>query len=86
MEEDKLKLYIINKMYVNYLRKFDTKIQNIEYNSKLKPYIGILITINLIIMSQYLLRKKALQYERRHWFYKNKKWGEFDGSSKSNKC
>lgn len=46
MKENKLKWYIADKKYVNYLRKFDEKVENIDYNSKLKPYIGILITIN----------------------------------------
>ncbi len=46
MKKDKLKWYIADKEYVNYLRKFDNKVENIDYNEKLKPYIGILITIN----------------------------------------
>lgn len=46
MEKNKLKWYIANKEYVNYLRQFDEKVENIDYNTKLKPYIGILITIN----------------------------------------
>lgn len=46
MKENKLKWYIADKEYVNYLRQFDDKVENIEYNTKLKPYIGILITIN----------------------------------------
>jgi protein AbiQ len=46
MKENKLKWYIADKEYVNYLRQFDKKVENIDYNTKLKPYIGILITIN----------------------------------------
>lgn len=46
MKENKLKWYIADKEYVNYLRKFDEKVENIDYSTKLKPYIGILITIN----------------------------------------
>lgn len=46
MKKEKLRWYIADKEYVNYLRKFDKKVENIEYNSKLKPYIGILININ----------------------------------------
>lgn len=46
MKENKLKWYVADKEYVNYLRQFDEKVENIEYNAKLKPYIGILITIN----------------------------------------
>ena len=46
MKENKLKWYIANKEYVNYLKKFDSKVENINYDKKLKPYIGILITTN----------------------------------------
>lgn len=46
MKKEKLRWYIADKEYVNYLRKFDKKVENIEYNEKLKPYIGILININ----------------------------------------
>ena len=46
MNNNKLKWYVVNKKYVNYLRKFDDKVENIEYDTKLKPYLGILITIN----------------------------------------
>lgn len=46
MINNKLKWYIIDKEYVNYLRKFDEKVENIDYNFKLKPYIGTLININ----------------------------------------
>ena len=46
MKENKLKWYIVNKEYINYLRGFDNKVENINYSERLKPYIGILITIN----------------------------------------
>ena len=46
MKENKLKWNIEDKEYVEYLRKFDEKVEIIDYNKKLKPYIGILITIN----------------------------------------
>lgn len=42
----KLKWYIVNKEYVSYLQKFDAKVENADYEAKLKPYIGILIEIN----------------------------------------
>ncbi len=48
MEGKKLKWYIVDKDYVNYLRKYDNKVENIDYTDKLKPYIGILVTINEI--------------------------------------
>lgn len=46
MKENKLKWYVADKEYINYLKKFDNKVENIDYNTKLKPYIGILIFIN----------------------------------------
>ena len=46
--DNKLKWYVVNKEYVSYLKKFDDKVENINYSEKLKPYIGILITINEI--------------------------------------
>ena len=48
MKENKLKWYIVNKEYINYLRGFDNKVENINYSERLKPYIGILITINTV--------------------------------------
>lgn len=48
MERKKLKWYIVDKDYINYLRKYDNKVENIDYANKLKPYIGILVTINEI--------------------------------------
>lgn len=41
----KLKWYVVDKEYVNYLRKFDSKVENIDYKDNLKPYIGIIIKI-----------------------------------------
>lgn len=41
-----LKWYIVDKEYVRYLRKADNRVQYSEYNDKLKPYIGIIITIH----------------------------------------
>jgi len=45
-ENNKLKWYVANKEYITYLKKFDDKVENIDYDTKLKSYIGILITIN----------------------------------------
>lgn len=42
----KLKWHIVDREYVNYLRKYDDKVENIDYGSKLKPYIGIVINVN----------------------------------------
>ena len=44
--KDKLKWYVVEKEYVSYLKKFDNKVANIEYNDRFKPYLGIIITIN----------------------------------------
>lgn len=46
MEQEKLKWYVVDKEYVNYLRKYDNKVENIDYSEKMKPYIGILLEIN----------------------------------------
>ena len=46
--DNKLKWYVVDKEYVSYLKKFDDKVENINYTERLKPYIGILITINEI--------------------------------------
>lgn len=46
--DNKLKWYVVDKEYVSYLKKFDNKVENINYTERLKPYIGILITINEI--------------------------------------
>lgn len=43
---EKLKWYIVDKEYVKYLKQFDNKVEDINYNERLKPYIGILIEIN----------------------------------------
>lgn len=41
-----LNWYIIKKEYIEYLKLFDNKVQNIDYNDKLKPYVGIVLDIN----------------------------------------
>ena len=46
MKKEKFKWYIANSKYVNYLRKYDNMVENINYVSKLKPYIGIILFIN----------------------------------------
>ncbi|MCI9063581.1 MAG: type III toxin-antitoxin system ToxN/AbiQ family toxin [Clostridia bacterium] len=46
MKNNKLKWYIANKDYVKYLKEYDNKVEDIDYGSKLKPYIGIIIEIN----------------------------------------
>lgn len=44
--KEKFKWYVIDKKYVQYLKQFDNKVENIEYNENLKPYIGIILSIN----------------------------------------
>ena len=46
--KDKLKWYIVEKEYVNYLRRFDNKVENINYNDRFKPYLGIIVAIEEI--------------------------------------
>ena len=31
--------YVVNKEYVKYLKKFDSRVADIDYQNKLKPYI-----------------------------------------------
>lgn len=40
-----MKWYVADKEYVNYLKTVDSKVQDIEYDNSLKPYLGILITV-----------------------------------------
>ena len=42
----KLKWYIVNKEYVKYLKLFDNKVENIDYDKNIKPYIGIVLNID----------------------------------------
>lgn len=37
--DNKLKWYVVDKEYVSYLKKFDDKVENINYTERLKPYI-----------------------------------------------
>lgn len=41
-----MKWYIIEKEYVEYLHKYDAKVENIEYKNRIKPYIGIILVLN----------------------------------------
>ena len=38
--------YVIEKEYVKYLNKQDSRVGKIEYGDKLKPYIGIVLEIH----------------------------------------
>ena len=40
-----MKYYALNKDYVNWLRAFDSKIEEIDYGNKFKPYIGVALDI-----------------------------------------
>lgn len=40
-----MKWYVIDKKFVEYLKKYDCKVENIQYRDKLKPYIGIILEI-----------------------------------------
>lgn len=42
----KLKWYVVDKEYVQYLKRFDDKVENINYADRFKPYLGIIITID----------------------------------------
>ena len=48
-----LKWYVINKDYVNYLKKYDKFVLHIEYKNKMKCFLGIVLnkvfrTFNII--------------------------------------
>ena len=38
--------YIVNKDYIAYLKKYDNRVENVDYNKSLKPYLGIVLEIN----------------------------------------
>ena len=41
-----MKWYALNKEYVNYLKKYDNKVPNIEYIGKLKCFLGVIFKNN----------------------------------------
>lgn len=41
-----MKWYTIDKNYINYLKQYDSKVPNIDYGSKLKPFLGIIFHTN----------------------------------------
>lgn len=38
--------FVVDKNYINYLLKYDSRVGYVEYGDKLKLHIGILLTIN----------------------------------------
>ncbi len=42
----RLKLYTVNKEYCEFLRKYDTKVPNVNGEKEGRPFIGILICVN----------------------------------------
>ena len=46
MSKEKLNWYIIDREYVEYLKKCDNRVQNIDYGKSSKPYLGIVLNIN----------------------------------------
>ncbi len=47
MNSEHLSWYVLSKKYVEYLRQFDSLVQNIDYgDNEIKPYIGIVLQIN----------------------------------------
>lgn len=46
MKKEKINWYIVSKEYVEYLKRYDKKVQNIDYKNTSKPYIGIILEIN----------------------------------------
>ena len=47
LNNEHLSWYILSKKYVEYLQRFDSLVQNIDYGcNEIKPYIGIVLQIN----------------------------------------
>ena len=43
--------YVVEKNYIQYLRQFDSKVGYIDYGSRLKLYLGIILSVgNFFIM------------------------------------
>lgn len=40
--------FVVDKEYISYLLKYDSHVGYVEYGDKLKLYVGILLTINII--------------------------------------
>lgn len=40
-----MKWYVASKDYINYLHEFDSKVENINYSGRLKPYLGIILAV-----------------------------------------
>ncbi len=45
----KIKLALINKDYCDYLRKFDNRVPYNHNNKKLRPFVGILFSVNELL-------------------------------------
>ena len=37
--------YVVDKEYINYLKQFDSKVGYVEYGSKLKLHLGIVMKV-----------------------------------------
>ena len=45
----KIKLAIINEKYCDYLRKYDYRVPYNHDNKKLRPFVGILFSVNELL-------------------------------------
>ena len=52
-----MNFYIVNKEYVRYLKQFDSKVSDIDYENRLKPYVrcGIRNKFFKILRSNFFL-------------------------------
>ncbi len=48
--------YVVDKEYINYLKQFDSKVGYVEYGSKLKLHLGIVMKVQSLDI--YLLQKE----------------------------
>ena len=53
-----IKIVKINSDYCDYLRNFDNKVVYNAGNKHLRPFVGILFTINVNISHHYLVQRK----------------------------
>ena len=40
--------YLVSKKYIEFLKKYDNKVGNVDYGDNIKPYLGIVLEVNNI--------------------------------------
>ncbi len=49
-----MRLYVINRSYIDYLKEFDSKVPNVDYDERFKLFLGKINISNDSIMSYYI--------------------------------